>query len=308
MEHVIDFKDFTEEKFHQIIDRAIEIKQNPEQYYDSLAHKKLYLLFEKTSTRTALSFSLAMAELGGTYFLQNWRDTNFTVGEFRDEVQYVGRNVDVIMARLKKNETLREFAKYSTVPVINGCCDKFHPSQILADLMAIKELFGTYQVKMLYIGVWNNVLNSLAESLPFLGGELYCMTPVINEASKDDITVNRARATGHLYELNPKMTSEDFKEIVKQMDILYTDSWVDMEFFHNLDFQDMKEERIKIMLPFQINKELLEGSKAIVLHDMPMHAGYEVSREVIEENKKYILQQAENRRHVEKGLLYEMLK
>lgn len=308
MEHLIDFKDYTEEKFNRIIDRAIDIKKNPEQYYDSLIHKKLYLLFEKTSTRTALSFSLAIAELGGTYFLQNWEDTNFTVGEYRDEVQYVGRNVDVIMARLKKNATLREFAKYSLVPVINGCCDMFHPSQILADMMTVKELFGTYQVKMLYIGVWNNVLNSLAEALPFLGGELYCMTPIINEASMDEITLSRARQTGRLHELDPKMSYEEFKSIVNQMDILYTDSWVDMEFFNNPEFQEMKEIRIKTMLPYQINKELLKESKAIVLHDMPMHADYEISREVIEENKKYILQQAENRRHAEKGLLYEMLK
>lgn len=307
MKHMINFKDMNRDYLLDILERAEDIKKNPEKYADCLKGKKMYMLFEKTSTRTALSFGLGIEELGGTYFNQAWRDSNFCVGEVCDEIRYVGRNVDLIMARLKENRTLLEMTEYSTVPVVNGCCNMYHPSQALADMLTVKELFGTYNIKMMYIGIKNNVLNSLAEILPLLGGQLYAMTPIINEPSIDTELIEKAKATGNYFELDPDMPYDEFKKIVGDMDVLYTDSWIDMEFFNEPKFAALKAERIEKMMPYQINEELLSNSKAVVMHDMPIHAGYEISRDIVEKNIDTILLEAENRRHAEKGILYKLL-
>lgn len=304
--NIVNFSEFTKESLNMIVDNALIIKKEPKSYSDVCKNRTLYLLFEKTSTRTAVSFDRAMVELGGTTLTQKFEDTNFCVGEIRDEVRYIGRNFDIIMARMKLNDTIREMAQYSSVPVINGCCNKYHPCQALADVMTIKEIFGRYEINMIYIGVWNNVLNSLIETLPKLGGKLYVLTPIINESSFDQNIVDKAKDTGNFEILDSKMSTEQLKEIVKGMDIVYTDTWVDLEFFNNQKYADVKNERISMMMPYQVNRELLDGSKAIVMHDMPMHSGYEISRETIEDNIDTILLQAENRRHIEKGVLIEV--
>lgn len=307
MEHFVNFKNVDKAYLENVIDTGLKIKQNQSAYREALKDKKLYMLFEKTSTRTALSFGLGMEELGGTYFIQNWCDSNFMVGEICDEIRYVGRNVDAVMARLKDVKSVEEMMKYSSVPVIDGCSNMFHPSQAMADMMTIKERFGNYNVKMLYVGVANNVLNSLAETLPILGGKLYALTPIINEPSIDEEVNKRALETGNFIQVDPNSSEEELRALVADMDVVYTDSWVDMEFFNDDSFKALKEERISKMIPFQLNANFLKGSKAIVMHDMPMHAGYEIDRETIEANIDVILQQAENRRHAEKGILYTLL-
>jgi ornithine carbamoyltransferase len=267
----------------------------------------MYMLFEKTSTRTALSFALGMQELGGRYFLQNWEDSNFTLGAIEDEVRYVARNVDVIMVRLKHHADIARMAEWSPVPVINGCCDRYHPCQGLADLLTLRELFGTLQVRVLYIGVLNNVFNALAGSLPRLGGELLALTPIVNEASLDEELLAAAKTTGRLRQLEvSEMNPAAFRALVRQVDVVYTDTWVDMEFFHNPAYAAEKERRLGLMMPFQLNEALLDGCSCRVMHDMPMHPGVEITRGVIEAHMGTILQQAENRRHAQKGVLVAM--
>jgi len=308
MKHLIDFKGFSPEWMAGIISRGIEVKRNPAEYAGALKGKKLYLLFQKTSTRTALSFSFGMTGLGGEYFMQNWEDSNFAVGEIRDEIRYVSRNVDIVMARLKNNEDLRLMAGFATVPVINGCCNKYHPCQAMADLLTVKELFGNLKTKLMYIGVRNNVLNSLMGSLPFLGGELYAATPIINQPSIDDELYAEASGTGRFHDIgkgNPGV--EELYETSKKMDVLYTDTWVDMEFINDKKASDLKDERTARMMPFQINRKLLEGSRAIVMHDMPLHAGYEISREAAEAHMDTILRQAENRKYAQQAILLDLL-
>ena len=306
--HFINLKNFNREQLEKILNRALTVKQDQPRFSQALAGKKMYMLFEKTSTRTALSFGLGFNELGGTYFLQNWEDSNFSIGELQDEVRYVSRNVDLIMARLKLNENINLMAKYSTVPVINGCCNRYHPCQAMGDLLTIKETFGHYNIKLLYIGVLNNVFNSLAASLPKLGGELIAVTPLINQPSFDQELLTAAKNSGRFTAINyDHLTTTELKEIVREVDIVYTDTWVDMEFFSNQSFSAAKQQRIETMLPFQLNHELLTGTKARVMHDMPMHPGYEITREVIEEHLDLILLQAENRRHAEKGILLTLL-
>lgn len=309
MKNMINFSNFSKEELNEILDLAYDMKKNPEKYSEALKGKKLYTLFEKTSTRTFLSFSTGITELGGSYFNQVWKDSNFVLGETVSEIKYVCRNVDIIMARLVKNETVELFNKFATVPFINGCDSTYHPCQILADALTLKEHFGGLNVKMLYIGAKNNVFNSLVEFFAKMGeGTIYGLTPLINDTAVDKDFYERAKASGHYVELDPAMSMEEAKKYAAEMDVLYTDTWVDMEFFNNPDYQQQKEETLAKMMPYQINKELLAGGKAKVMHDMPMHVGFEISQEVVDENLDFILDQAENRRHAEKAVMVTLLK
>ena len=309
MKNMLNFKNFSAEELQEILDMALDMKKNPEKYSNALAGKKLYTLFEKTSTRTFLSFTTGITELGGTYFNQLWKDSNFVLGEPVSEIKYVCRNVDIIMARLIKNETVELFGKNVTVPFINGCDNSYHPCQILADALTLIEHFGSLDVKLMYIGAKNNVFNSLVEFFSKMKiGTLYGLTPLVNETACDDDFYEEAKKTGYYVELDPSMSMEEAKKYVKDMDVLYTDTWVDMEFFNNPAYAKQKEETLAKMMPYQINDAFLEGSKAVVMHDMPMHVGYEISESVEMKNLELILDQAENRRHAEKAVMYTLIK
>lgn len=309
MKNMINFSNFSKEELNEIIDLAYDMKQTPEKYSKALEGKKLYTLFEKTSTRTFLSFSTGITELGGTYYNQLWEDSNFVLGETVSELKYVCRNVDIIMARLIKNETVEMFNKYTTVPFINGCDSTYHPCQILADALTLKEHFGGLNVKLMYIGAKNNVFNSLVEFFAKMGeGTIYGLTPLVNDTAVDADFYERAKSSGHYVELDPGMSMEEARKYASEMDVLYTDTWVDMEFFNNPAYQQQKEETLAKMMPYQINKEFLGGGKAKVMHDMPMHVGFEISQEVVDENLEFILDQAENRRHAEKAVMFTLLK
>ena len=309
MKNMLNFKNFSAEELSDILKLALDMKKNPEKYSESLKGKKLYTLFEKTSTRTFLSFTTGITELGGSYFNQVWEDTNFTLGEPVSEIKYVCRNVDIIMARLVKNETVELFGRNVTVPFINGCDNSYHPCQILADALTMIEKFGSLNVKLLYIGAKNNVFNSLVEFFAKMKqGTIYGLTPLVNDTACDAAFYEDAKATGHYVELPDTMSIEEAKGYVKDMDIIYTDTWLDMEFFNNPVYAKKKEEIMGKMMPYQVNDELLAGSKAIVFHDMPMHEGFEITQSVIDKNLTHILDQAENRRHAEKAVMYTLLK
>ncbi|MGC8998808.1 MAG: ornithine carbamoyltransferase [Candidatus Bathyarchaeia archaeon] len=300
--HLINFKNMSGQQLLEIIDKAIDAKQNPEKYRKALDGKSLAMIFQKTSTRTRVSFEVAMTQLGGHALYIDWRTTNFTIADIYDETQYLSRNVDCIMARLLRNADLQVMAKASRVPVINGCDEKYHPSQAIADLMTMKEKKGKLKgLKLVYIGVHNNVCNSLIEGCTKTGVKITTVTPIFNEPSRDDELLEEARKTG-LYE-----TTLDVKEALKDADFVYTDTWVDMEFFTDPKFAAEKEKRIKLMMPYQINKELLRGSNAYIMHDMPIHRGYEISEDVIESPNSIIYEQSENRLYSAKAVLLKLL-
>ena len=308
MKNMLNFKDYSKEELTDILNLALDMKKDPQKYAEILKGKKLYTLFEKTSTRTFLSFTTGMTELGGTYYNQLWKDSNFVLGEPVSELRYVGRNVDIIMARLIKNETVELFGANTTVPFINGCDSTYHPCQILADALTLLEKFGSLNVKFLYIGAKNNVFNSLVEFFSKMEmGTLYGLTPLVNDTAVDADFYEKAKATGYYVELDPTMSMEEARKYVKDMDVLYTDTWVDMEFFNNPAYAQKKEETLKMMMPYQINKEFLAGSTAKVMHDMPMHVGFEISQDVVDENLDFILDQAENRRHAEKAVMVTLI-
>ena len=285
-----------------MIDKAIEVKRNPEKYRTALNDKSLAMIFQKTSTRTRVSFEVAMAQMGGHGLYIDWRTTNFALADVSDETRYLSRNVDCIMARLLRNADLQVMAEASRVPVINGCDEKYHPSQAIADLMTIKEKKGTLKgVKLVYLGAHNNVCNSLIEGCTKTGVKITAVTPIFNEPSRDAELLENARKTG-LYE-----TTLDVKEAVKDADFVYTDTWVDMEFFQDPKFAAEKEKRVKLMMPYQINKELMKESAAYIMHDMPIHRGYEISSDVVESSKSIIYEQSENRLYSAKAILLKLL-
>jgi len=300
--HLINFKELTGQQLNEIVDKGIEIKRNPQRYRNALEGKSAALIFQKTSTRTRVSFEVAMTQLGGHALYIDWRTTNFALADISDETQYLSRNVDCIMARLLKNADLQAMAKVSCVPIINGCDEKYHPSQAIADLITIKEKKGTLKgVKLVYIGTHNNVCNSLVEGCTKTGAKITTVTPIFNEPSRDKELLENAGKTG-LYK-----TTMDVKEAVKDADFVYTDTWVDMEFFSDPKFAAEKEKRIKLMMPYQINKALLKGSSAYIMHDMPIHRGYEISADVIESSQSVIYEQSENRLYSAKTILLKLL-
>jgi ornithine carbamoyltransferase len=301
--HLINFKELSSQELNDLVDEAIEIKHNPEKYEQTLAQKSLALIFQKTSTRTRVSFEVAMTQLGGHALFIDWRTTNFALADLGDEVRYLSRNVDGIMARLLFNADVQRMMQASRVPVINGCDEMYHPSQCLADLITIKENHGTLKgAKLVYVGVHNNVCNSLIEGCTKTGVKLTTVAPIFNEASRDQAVLDEAEKTG-LWS-----ATLDLQEAVAEADFVYTDTWVDMEFFTDPKFAAEKEKRLKQMMPYQINAKLLEGSEAWVMHDMPIHRGYEITAEAIENSKSVIYEQAENRLYSAKAILLKLLK
>ena len=299
--HLINFKELSSQQLIKIIDDGIEIKHNPEKCRTALDGKSLAMIFQKTSTRTRVSFEVAMTQLGGHALYIDWRTTNFALADIYDETQYLSRNVDCIMARLLKNADLQTMAKASLVPVINGCDEKYHPSQATADLITMKEKKGTLKgIKLVYVGTHNNVCNSLIEGCTKTGVKITTVTPVFNEPSRDEELLENARKTG-LHE-----TTLDVKEAVKDADFIYTDTWIDMEFFQDPKYAEEKEKRVKLMMPYQINKELMKKSNAYIMHDMPIHRGYEISSDIIESSKSVIYEQSENRLYSAKAILLNL--
>jgi ornithine carbamoyltransferase len=300
--HLLTLKNWTSEQIREVIDKSIEIKRKPDEYRTALEDKSLAMIFQKTSTRTRTSFEVAMTQLGGHAIYMDWRTTNLVLADIRDESRYLSRNVDCIMARLFKHADLKAMAEASRVPVINGCDEKYHPCQAISDLMTIKEKKGRLEgLKLVYIGVHNNVCNSLIEGCTKVGMKIIAVTPVVNESSVDEELLEKVKGTG-LYK-----TTTDVKGAVEDCDIVYTDTWVDMEFFLDPKFKEGKEKRIKLMIPYQVNKELLKDSDALIMHDMPIHRGYEISGDVVESPNSIIYDQSENRLYSAKGILLRLL-
>ena len=300
--HLANFKELSGEQINAFVDMGIEVKRNPKKYRKALESKSLALVFQKTSTRTRVAFEVAMTQLGGHALYIDWRTTNFTLADIYDEMQYLSRNVDGVMARLLKNADLQRMMEASRVPVVNGCDEKYHPSQAIADLITIKERKGKLEgLKLVYIGVHNNVCNSLIEGCTKTGVELTTVTPIINEQARDDDLMQTGKKTG-LWK-----TTLNAEEAVADADFVYTDTWIDMEFFTDPKFKAEKEKRLKQMMPYQINKKLLKNSNAYIMHDMPIHRGYEINSEAIENPKSVIYEQAENRLYSAKSILLKLL-
>lgn len=300
--HLITWKDWSDQEIKKTFDLAIKLKKQPLSYQNSLNARTMILLFQKTSTRTRVSFEVAMTELGGHAVFLDWNTTNFKLTKIGYESAYLSTNSHIMMARMKKHEDLLELRKWATVPLINGCCNLYHPCQALADMLTIQMDRGAVEgAKLTYLGVHNNVVNSLMAICAVLGVELTLVCPPVPDNTIDESIKQKIQSRGLLTE------TLDKEKAVRNADYVYTDTWVDMEFFDNPDFKEMKEERINLMLPYQVNSDLMKNSTAKIMHDMPIHTGYEISEEMISSSRSIIFEQSSNRLPTQKAIILNLL-
>ena len=301
--HLITWKDWTDQEIGNVLKLAGKIKNHRVHFQGHLVNRTLVMLFQKTSTRTRVSFEAAMTEMGGHGIYLDWNTTNFKLSKIKYETAYLSRNVAIIMARMKKNEDLMELKAGAHVPLINGCDNMYHPCQAMADMLTIfMDRGGSVEgAKLTYLGVHNNVVNSLMAVSAALGVHLTLVCPIAEESSIDQELKKKIIERGLLTETLDKYAA------VKDADYVYTDTWVDMEFFDDPEYQDLKRERIDTMMPYQINADLMKDSKAKILHDMPIHPGYEITEEMVEHPDSLIFDQAENRMDAQKAIIITLL-
>ncbi|MCZ8239707.1 MAG: ornithine carbamoyltransferase [Leptospiraceae bacterium] len=301
--HLISWKDWSDSEIESLLDFAIYVKKHRVYFAGHMQGRSLAMLFQKTSTRTRVSFEAGMTELGGHAIFLDWIASNFQLSDIDFEAEYLSRNVSIIMARLKKHEDLLTLLKGSKVPLINGCDNLYHPCQSLADILTIYLDIDKkpQDIKIVYIGVHNNVANSLVEITAALGIHLTLVTPIAKKESISEQAIERAKKKKTISWENELLPA------IRDADYIYTDTWVDMEFFNDPNYSREKEARIETMMPFQINMELLKHTKAKVMHDMPIHSGFEITREVVESGRSIIFSQAENRLDAQKAIILELL-
>jgi ornithine carbamoyltransferase len=302
LSHLLSLRELTGEQLSALVRKALEIKQNPAAYANALDGKGLLLLMQKTSTRTTLAFTGAIHQLGGYAVRLSWAESNFAISPLALEARYVSTTVDAVMARLRRWEDLAELAAHATVPVVNGCCTRYHPSQVVADCLTVLEVAGRWDgVRLAYVGVHNNVTNSLLAGCTRLGMHVNLVTPIVHDSAVDAELVAEAEATGLVRRF------DTVAEAAKDSDFVYTDTWIDMEHFDDPAYQEEKQRRIDLMLPFQLNAQTLAGADPWIMHDMPIHPGFEISAETIDAPRSVIFQQAENRLHAAKAILHELM-
>ena len=295
-------KELDGRQIESLIDKAIEIKKNQPKWWNSLDHKTLAMVFQKTSTRTRVSFEVGMTQLGGHAIYLDWRTTQFVMSDIKDESKCLSKFVDIIMARLLKHSELEKMASASEVPVINGLCEKYHPCQSLGDLMTIKEHRGKLKgLKVVYLGIGNNVSNTLSLGCIRTGAKFTLCAPEMDPLCLDNELLEELRKSG-LYE-----EEKDPKKAVQGADVVYTDTWVNMEFFTDPKFEKEKERRMKTFMPYQLNRKLVEGTNALIMHDMPIHRGYEIDEWSIYAPNSVIFDQAEDRLHTQKAIMLWLL-
>lgn len=299
--NVLKLMDFTLEEIQYLLKVALNLKQNP--ISDALSGKTLAMIFEKSSTRTRVSFEVGMLQLGGHALSLSPKDLQLGRGEtIADTARVLSSYVDGILLRTTDHNRVKELAEYSKVPVINGLCDLYHPCQALADLMTIYELKGTFSgVKVVYVGDGNNVAHSLMIGCAKVGADFVIATPKGYEPNENIFNQAKeiAQATGGTIAL-----SHNPDDAVKDADIIYTDVWVSM------GQEEETEARMQAFQPFQVNEALLAKAKpdANFLHCLPAVRGLEVTDEVMEGSQSAVFIQAENRLHAQKAILKEILK
>jgi len=298
--------DYSKEELEFILKVTAQLK---ERYYAGeriipvLKGKTLALIFQKPSTRTRVSFEVAMKQLGGFTITLNWNELQLGRGEtIADTARVMSRYVDGIMARVYSHDDLVELAKYSTVPVINGLSDSFHPVQALSDMFTILEKKGKLRgIKLVFLGDGgNNVAQSLLIASAKLGVNITISSPSKYRPSKEvlEVAEEAAKHSGSQIDF-----IEDPHEAVKEADVIYTDVWVSM------GQEKEKETRIKELSKYQVNIELMKHARkdAIFMHCLPAHRGQEVTDDVIDGPWSVVWDQAENRMHTQKALLALLL-
>jgi ornithine carbamoyltransferase len=304
VKHLLSMQDLSTKEVEVILDKAAELKQKLKkgEPHEILQGKTLAMIFEKPSTRTRVSFEVAMNQLGGHAIYLGVKDIQIGRGEtIADTARTLSRYVDGIVVRLFKHVDAVELARHSSVPVINGLTDMHHPCQTLADLLTIREKKGRLKgLKVAWVGDGNNVCNSLMQGCSLLGINFSAACPKGFEPCLDVVkqAEENARTSG------AKITVlADPKKAVEGADVVYTDVWVSM------GQEKEAKKRTRAFKAYQVNASLLQLAKAdaIFMHCLPAHRGLEVTEDVIDGPHSVVWDQAENRLHAQKALLVSML-
>jgi ornithine carbamoyltransferase len=280
--------------------RELKEKQKRGVEHHLLKGKTLAMIFEKSSTRTRVSFEVGMYQLGGHPLFISTKDSQMGRGEpLKDTARVMARYCDGVMIRTYGQEIVEEFAKHSTVPVINGLTDLFHPCQIMADLFTVIEHKGGYEgLKFAWVGDGNNMANTWVEAAAIFGFDLTLACPTGYEPNRQVWEWAQSRATSRI------VITEDPNEAVQDADVLNTDVWASMG-------QEAEQQaRIKAFAGYCIDETLVElaNSDCLVLHCLPAHRGEEISDGVIEGKNSAVWDEAENRLHIQKAIMATLMK
>lgn len=302
MKHLLTLLDYTSAEIVGLLDLASELKANPAAYQRSCRGKTLAMLFEKSSTRTRVSFEVGMLQLGGHAVFLASADSQIGRGEsVADTAAVLSRYVDLIMARLYSHADLVALARHASVPVINALTDELHPCQALADILTLKEEFGALRGrKIAYVGDGNNVATSLMIAAAKTGVDIALASPRGFSVADSYLRAARrcAEETGSTIAVG-----HEPENAVAGASAIYTDVWTSM------GYEGERAQRIKAFKGFQVNESLFETAReeAIFLHCLPCHRGEEVSAAVVDGPRSRVFDLAENRMHVQKAVMLTLL-
>ena len=299
MRHFLTLKDFTKEELLEMITLAQKIKVQTKQkkFVPYMQNQTLGMIFEKSSTRTRVSFETGIYQLGGVGLFLSSNDIQLGRGEpMKDTARVISRMVDMVMIRTFNQSDIEEFAQFSKVPVVNGLTDSYHPVQVMTDYMTMIEYGKDQNPVVAYVGDGNNMAHSWLMMSAKMGFELRIATPK-DYACDESIVADAlelAKISGAKIIIN-----NDPKEAVVGCDVVTTDTWVSM------GQEDEKEARLKAFDGYIVDEDMMNMAKddAIFLHCLPAYRGYEVSEEVFEEHSDEIFDEAENRLHAQKGIM-----
>ncbi|NIP59721.1 MAG: ornithine carbamoyltransferase [Gemmatimonadetes bacterium] len=302
MSHFLEIPDLDADELRELLARALRLKRGEERADRSLEGRALAMIFRKSSTRTRVSFEVGMHELGGHAVFLAERDTQMGRGEsVADTARVLSGYVDGIMIRTFAHAEVTELARHASVPVINGLTDLLHPCQVLADVLTAMEEFGWEPrdlsgIRVAWIGDGNNVANSWINAALRLGFELRLACPEGYEP--DPGTLERAREAGSRIEV-----TREIADAARDAHVVTTDVWASM------GQEDEARERAEAFRGYQVDGELMAiaDDEAIFLHCLPAHRGEEVTAEVIDGPRSRVFEEAENRLHVQKALLLELM-
>ncbi|MBU0898758.1 MAG: ornithine carbamoyltransferase [Nanoarchaeota archaeon] len=305
MKHIISLKEQSKKDILKMLDIAQKLKKNNKNY---LSNKTLIMLFQKHSTRTRLSFEAGMTQLGGHAIFLDAKTAQFSLTDFADEIRAVMRFGDILAFRAMKAKDVETAASFNKIPVIDACSEKYHPCQALSDILTMSEFGGIQKIKKIaWLGIENNVSNTLKLACAKLGIEVAIAAPEADKDSVDKELNKMAEETGNVTK------TLNLKEALKDTNYVHTDTWMDMEFFQNgkvkPKWKKEYERRKKKFMPYQLNAKLINkyAPKAKIMHCMPMHIGYEITRDAIDHKNSIIFTQAENRMHMQKAVVMWLL-
>lgn len=300
MKHLLKLSDLTGEEIVEILNLADQLKYEKKNGIEHklLAGKSLGMIFEKSSTRTRVSFEVGMYELGGNPLFLSSNDLQIGRGEpVEDTARVLSRFLDGIMIRTFAQKEVEDLAKYGSIPIINGLTDYAHPCQVLADLLTIREHKKVLKgLKLCFIGDGNNMANSLIVGCIKCGMSVAIACPDTNKPNAD--IMKWAEENGEF------LCTSDIKAAVSGADVVYTDVWASM------GQEAEAEERKKIFAGYQVNEEFmaLANEGAMVLHCLPAHRGEEITAETFEKHAEEIFDEAENRLHAQKAVMVKLMK